>query len=368
MKLPLSMLAVSILLLTLSHALQAEIYRWVDENGVVNHSDSLPPGLSTTNTDVKPVAQPGQSVADAHVPDMDVEIRGVVQDAKGDPLHGVTMTIVERHTVPARLSSKEVRKKKKVNGNFVVSCRNCPIVKLRFRAPGYTSTEVKMEFTAEENAEIARWLEDRMTGATAPSASRPIRITRDNVRVVLQEKSKFPRLTRIEGQVSLTQDGPLRVLAGKSPKLGQEPYSYAKEKFNAENTAEETAMLLASLAGTSYKTLVRAHEANTLHTRRDRLHIELAGVEGGFVKVTPTARARNDKMKSMQQAPEHGYKKQLDIAMNETEGVYFYCKIGSFYGKGHITHEPRMRSRSGLYTHMEILMNRDGGRNLRSEY
>lgn len=368
MKLPMSMSAVIFLLLTLSNTLQAEIYRWVDENGVVNHSDSLPPGLSTTNTDVKPVAQSRQSVADAHLPDMDVEIRGVVQDAKGDPLHGVTMTIVERHTVPARLSSKEVRKKKKVNGNFVISCRNCPIVKLRFRAPGYTSSEVEMEFTAEEDAEIARWLEDRMTGATAPSASRPIRITRDNVRVVLKEKSKFPRLTRIEGQVSLTQDGPLSVLAGEPPELREEHHPRVRRISSDDNMGEESPMLLATLSGTSYDTLARAHKANTLHTRRDRLRIELAGVEGGFVKVTPAARRRSEKMKSMQQAPEHGYRKQLDIAMNETEGVYFYCKIGSFYGKGRITHAPRMGSRSGLYTHMEILMNRDGGRNLRSEY
>jgi len=109
MKSPSSMLAIIVLLPTLSGAVQAKIYRWVDENGVVNHSDSLPLGLSTTNTNVKPVAQHGQLAADADLPDTNVEIRGVVQDVNSNPLQGVTMTIVERHPVPGRLSSKEVR-------------------------------------------------------------------------------------------------------------------------------------------------------------------------------------------------------------------------------------------------------------------
>lgn len=98
------------------------------------------------------------------------------------------------------------------------------------------------------------------------------------------------------------------------------------------------------------------------------MHIELTGAEGGFVRVRPTAHARSDEMKNMQEAPESGYRKQLDIAMNEKERVYFYCKIGSYFGKGWITLEPRMASRSGLFTRVEILMNRDGGLNLKSQY
>jgi len=368
MKSPLSVLLMAILLSALPGLIQAETYRWVDKNGVVNLTDSLPAGQPVDTAQVEPDAQHGQSAAEIPLPDMDVEIRGVVQDTSGNRLQGVTMTIVERHPVPGRLSSKTVRKEKKVDGDFAISCRNCPIVKLRFHAPGYTSTTVNMEFTAEEDAEIARSLEDAFMGRTMPTTSTPVRITRDNIVVVMEEKGRFPRLTRIQGEVGLMQDGPLRVLAGKPPELSQQPYSYAVKQFNGGATDKGMAMLLPSLSGASYQTLARAHEANTLHTRSDRLYIELTGMEDGFIRVTPTARVRSDKMKNMKQAPESGYQKRLSIAMNDKEGVYFYCRIGSYYGKGWITHEPRMASRSGLFTHIEILMNRDGGRDLKSEY
>ena len=124
MKLPSGILALIILVPALSGVVQAEIYRWVDENGVVTHSDVPPPGLPAGKADVQPAAQPGHPATDDLSPDMNVEISGVVQDTHGKPLRGVTMTILERRSIPGRLESREVRKKHKVNGAFTISCRN----------------------------------------------------------------------------------------------------------------------------------------------------------------------------------------------------------------------------------------------------
>lgn len=81
-------------------------------------------------------------------------------------------------------------------------------MKLHFRAPGYTSTAVNMGLTADENAEIARSLEDKMTGGTTPTTSTPVHITRDNIVVVLEAKGKFARLRRIQGEVGSRRMAP----------------------------------------------------------------------------------------------------------------------------------------------------------------
>jgi hypothetical protein len=41
-----------------------------------------------------------------------------------------------------------------------------------------------------------------------------------------------------------------------------------------------------------------------------------------------------DKYNELEEAPENGYRKQLEIIPSQKKSVFFYCRIGEYYGKG----------------------------------
>lgn len=66
----------------------------------------------------------------------------------------------------------------------------------------------------------------------------------------------------------------------------------------------------------------------------------LAGQNSKFflakAPVRPTPSRRRDKYNELTEAPESGYRQQLEITPSQKDSVFFYCRFGEYYGKGQL--------------------------------
>lgn len=368
MKLPLITLALGILASSIFGDALAEIYKWVDENGVVNHSYLPPPDKpSTIVNDNSTKLERQTAVEDLFSYDLGHKISGVVQDSNGNPLPGVTMTVIMESTNPNNMETKRTKVTQNLDGAFSYSCQKCPIKKLRFTASGYESKTVPIRLTKQEEKLVWQNVTDKWVGKKTQAESTLSTITRDNLVVVLEKESASPRYNVIRGQVSLTKEGPMRILVGEPPDLRMNVYHAINKTSNTKNDKKNTAIILPSLSTSTSKQLLKEEDSHQLSRLSHPFHIELTNAEGGFVTVKPTESVFKEKLQNMRLAPEYGYKKMISVKMNASHGdsVFFYCKIGEFYGKGYMT-SPKTEKGGGLelVSHIEIEMNTEGGRNL----
>lgn len=352
--------------------IEAGVYKWVDENGTTHYSDTPPPGMAVEDSPAKPPAS--KKNAPRTTPKMPVGnvnfvLSGDVRDARGQLMAGVTMTIVERHQIPNTFEFKEKRKRQTVNGRFRIDCSGCPIHKLRFRAPGYLSEEYRIKGTPDEERFMARQLEGFLTGKKPAASIESMTIRRDNIKIVLQSEDSIVRLVRKGAQLWTARRAPFQVLAGPPNQLKQMVFSHAKEKKTvASKNGKPWATLVLTTGRMPFTFFASAGEANTLHTKDIPLYIELKDIEGGFIMATPVGTAYRKRFDSLQEAPATGYRPRLAVKPGQSEGVFFYCKIGSIYGKGEVVRPTYMKSRDTgmLRTYVTIYLNYSGSRNLKS--
>ena len=147
------------------------------------------------------------------------------------------------------------------------------------------------------------------------------------------------------------------VLAGKPPELKFVPsYLIEKEKAKARDKDGPFAVILFSTENAVFSELAEAGEANSFHTLDIPLHLELQGVEGGFIPVETTAFKIRDKYNELEEAPDNGYRKQLEIIPSQKKSVFFYCRIGEYYGKGQL-YQPSIRKlRDVPYVHASVVL------------
>jgi hypothetical protein len=97
----------------------------------------------------------------------------------------------------------------------------------------------------------------------------------------------------------------------------------------------------------------------------DTLHLELVQAEGGFVRATSSTSLTVRKMLDrMEEAPKFGYQARLRLRLHDNRDVYFYCKIGGYYGKGRLA-APGISDPDTIQSYIMIYMNPDGSRDMR---
>jgi hypothetical protein len=360
-------------ILAYSLCVEAKTYRWVDENGVKRFSDTPPPGMVAE----APAAARSKSTgkedpferARASVP-VRFEINGEIVDPDGNPLTDVTMTIEEHHFPPSSFEYQTIRKKSKVNGTFAVACTGCPIQSLHFKTPGYISEEYTISASElEERSMMARFVAV-MSGRDDPGGGEPFVFRRSGIRIILHPESSFVRLMLRDVQLTTGKEGPFLVLAGTPPKLKFVPSNLIeKEKAKARGKGDSFAILIFSTENAVFSELAEAGEANSFHTLDIPMHLELQGVEGGFIPAETTAFKISDKYNELEKAPANGYKKQLEILPSQKNGVFFYCRIGEYYGKGQLYRPLIRKVREVPYVHASVVLYLSpvaSSRNLRS--
>ncbi|WP_319408809.1 DUF4124 domain-containing protein [uncultured Desulfosarcina sp.] len=359
--------------LAYSFSVEAKTYRWVDENGVLRFSDTPPPGMAVE----EPAAPRSKSTGDedpferarASIP-IRFELNGEIVDPDGNPLTDVTMTIEEHHFPPSSFEYKTIRKKSKINKTFAVACTGCPIHSLSFRTPGYVSEEYTISASEhEEHSMMARFVAV-MSGKEDPGGGEPFVFRRSSIRIVLHPESSFVRVILRDVQLTTGEEGPFMVLAGKPTELKFVPsYLIEKEKAKARDKDGPFAVILFSTENAVFSELADAEEANSFHTLDIPLHLELQGVEGGFLPVETTAFKIRDKYNELEEAPENGYRKQLKIIPSQKKSVFFYCRIGKYYGKGQLYQPVIRKLRDVPYVHAFVVLYLSpvaGSRNLRT--
>jgi hypothetical protein len=253
------------------------------------------------------------------------------------------MTIEDHHFPPSSFEYENIRKESTVNGTFAVACTGCPIHSLRFRVPGYVSEEYTISPSEpEENSMMARFVAV-MSGKEDPGSGEPFVFRRSGIRIVLHPQSSFVRVILRDVQLATGEEGPFMVLAGKPPKLNFLPSNQIeKEKTRTRDKDAPFAIILFSTENALFSELADAGEANSFHTLDVPLHLELQGVDGGFIPAETTAFKLRDKYNELEEAPENGYRKQLEIIPSQKKSVFFYCRIGEYYGKGRL-YQPSIR-------------------------
>ncbi|MFH1983373.1 MAG: DUF4124 domain-containing protein [Pseudomonadota bacterium] len=369
--------AVSCVLLTFGLILfygpiHAKVYKWVDEGGITRFSDTPPPGV-VDNTPAQ-TDTPAEKETDPYGPDLDpinvtFDLSGEVRDAKGNLVNGVTMTILEHHPRPDTIGFKEVRKKQTVNERFHIACSGCPIHRLRFRAPGYLSEEYTIKATGAEEQRLQRQFVATAYGVNSPGALDPITIRRNDIVIVLQSEDSVVRLHRVEFRLSATSAGPFIVLAGPPETPKETSYRHALEQMSAATkTGSPYGMVLLSTGNMPFDHFASAGKKNTLHTLGTPLYLEIKEIDGGFVTATPATGPYRKRFDSLTEAPASGYRPQLTVSTSNTDGVFFYFKFGSVYGKGHLYCPVYMSINSNglLDTQVQLFLNPTGSRNLKS--
>lgn len=361
----------------LAGATDARIYKWVDDNGVTRYSDAPPPGMAETappraepTPDARvPQTPPGQTDPEVLPVNVNFELSGEVRNDNGELLDGVTMTIVENHPRAGELGFKQTRRKQIVNGRFTIDCSGCPIHRLRFRAPGYLSETYDITATPAEKARIVGQFAAAAYGAESPVAADPITIRRRGLVIVLKAETSVVRLRPVSAQLFTGADSPREVLYGTGTALREHGYTLAlKHRAEADSNGVAHAMITLSTGAMPFSYFASAGKQNALHLKDTALYLEISDIDGGFVPASPPRGAFRKRLDALTEAPAAGYQKRLPIKPTESDGAFFYCKIGAFYGKGHVvapTYVP-IGGEPMLRTHVEIYLNPNGRRNLKS--
>lgn len=160
------------------------------------------------------------------------------------------------------------------------------------------------------------------------------------------------------------------VLAGKPPKLKFVPsYLIEKEKAKTRDKDGSFAVILFSTGNAVFSELAAAGEANSFHTLDIPLHLEIQGAEGGFIPAETTVFKLRDKYNELEEAPASGYQKKLEIIPSQQKSVFFYCRIGDYYGKGQLYQPAIRKMRDAPYVHAAVVLYLSpvaGSRNLRT--
>jgi len=282
-----------------------------------------------------------------------VHLAGVVVDEEGNPLKDVKVNISEGRSDFRKESFTSSRERNAtVNGCFSERCWGCLALTMIFMKSGYFEEQIS---TGESSTDL---------------------------RIVLMKKGRLAPLVRIGGGISGGPSDQLEILCVE-PRTGHHAPSTvvlrgtelfvvgSRRKDETEKTPLNTPYLyLASPGGLGapFESGSRQHPTGE---RVEGVPVSVsvcASQEGdGFLEFEPRRLESLLAYREMREAPADGCRRCLPAPVWPTARptVFFYCKFGSFYGKGEISQAHFSGFRPGVVeAPVWLLMSADGTRNV----
>jgi hypothetical protein len=260
----------------------------------------------------------------------DIEIRGVLMNASGDSLYGVTIQVEDREYGDVVSRTPPSRETLVADGEFVVSRFGISSVSLVILKDGYYPISWSYNFSPDTPRRI------------------PDGVESFEIEVVLTPKPDPAPLRKIEGFARTAEDGSVeRVITAPSepapvPLSGEKLRAWKAKKrggpaLQLEGQLDEQGRFVIG----HYTPREQNHAVDGL--LHGWLRVSSGAVGDGFVRFTPEEIPHRSALglRSMNEAPADGYADSLElgVALGE-EVVYFYCRIGGQYGKGMVSGRP----------------------------
>ena len=369
-----------LLLTTLSLTAAAEIYRWVDENGVTVFSEHPPPGGAAEMSGETPPDAKSGSVRrspnsagwrETPIPggesmlDGPIAVSGTVVDGNGSPLKEakVSITGYDLSSSPYEPRRRDSKPRVLPDGTFMLRCDQCNVLVLKFSKDGYYPAEVEVSYLQESGDGIPR-LRKAMPDGSAPL------VEKRGVVVTLEEIAHPVRLREYHGTLSSGPDWTDHVLVIDADK--GRVWSLPHLQSSAGTTGEMPTYLKLDpgLNSSTLKLGINYRKAGRPRPPPvTQAYLEIANGEGGFVSYRPSTPVVKEAYRAMKAAPEQGYKRRFAVERLSQGNQFFYCRINGKYGKGRVTalrYESRKGVPQAVAAAVEIYLNEDGGRHLES--
>lgn len=297
-----------------------------------------------------------------------IRLAGVVVDEDGNALKDVTLVIGEGRFNPAAESFRSRSERRKtINGRFDESCRMCSGLTLMFMKNGYFEEVISFAATSEELDK-----EPERDGGSAT-----------DLRIVLMSNVGSASLVRIGGGLSAGVADRLDILRvepatgrripSRVALIGGKLFAFTSpRKDQTETTPLDVPFLYltsrAGLGGT-FETTTAKHPSSEVTVSGVPAEVLLcASREGdGFVLYEPRRDVSHLAYREMREAPADGYQRCIPAPIwpAERPKLFFYCKVGSLYGKGEVSTAAFSGFVPGeVEAHVSILINRNGTRNV----
>lgn len=333
------------------------------------------PGLWLLADPAKPSATPGRLAATQATSVKElfsgrIHLAGVVVDEAGNPLESVTMRVdVSRLDLGAESFFASEDTKKTIRGRFDERCSGCSSLTLTFTKAGYFEEEVSYSVRSEELS--------REPGTD--------KVNKTDIRVILMSEGRRAPLRKTGGGLSGGPVDRMEILKvepsvarfGPSQVVLRSGQLYSLTARGSDTTDQSPLKVpyvyLASPQGLGapFKAASRPYPSGSGRSIPSAPVSVLlcASQEGdGFVVYEP--KRPHLAYREMREAPATGYERCIaaPIWPAERTVVFFYCRVGSFYGKGQV----RQASFSGVKPGVVeapvwLLMNPQGTRNVAGE-
>ncbi len=274
-----------------------------------------------------------------------IEVAGFVVSATGDTIPDVTILVETTRLNAMGFETGESQEEKVVvDGYFRIDRENVSNVRLDF---------VKHGFFPE-----SRYF------SVGPQPHQAHDISLSDLEIVLIERPDPAQLVSIKGQLKSDAVGPVSIL------------QLLPGTRDAVNIRNENPPLKAHvptlILGVAAKSNGRLEKQRTRLENRMELDIpsiaklSFSGDEGGFLVFEPSVRSPHYWIgfREMQEAPESGYQRYLEITDEAPDYIFFYFRVNGKFGKGRIT-RPYLETSSDdslVIAPVILLMNDTGGR------
>jgi len=241
-------------------------------------------------------------------------VAGRLASEDGVALDGVRALVTTSYCVPGRLERRDVEERSVFDGGFVLDKSDAVSINIVFSKRGYFAETV--HFTAYDKSE------GRFGGFQA-----------DELNVVLRVRPEPASLVRVRGKLEASASGPTKML--QVSELGSARVDGAQDK-----QANSPELVLSSLLPNAKKIEASSYVASdgTRGLVPTGVRLTSTGVGDGFVvfRLSSAQRLPYLVFREMVKAPENGYESQIDFSKHLGDRVFFYCRIGGYYGKGWI--------------------------------
>lgn len=280
-------------------------------------------------------------------------LAGVVVDEEGNPLEDVRVAITEgRSDISKESFSTHWERERIVNGHFSERCWGCLSLTLTFVKSGY--------------------FEERIWSDTNSA----------DLQVVLMKEGLVAPLVRIGGGISGGPSEQLKILCVE-PRTGRHAPSTvvlrgtelfvvgSRRKDETEKTPVSAPYLYLTSPGGLGAPFEAGPRQHPTGERVEGLPVSVslcASQDGdGFAEYEPRRAESHLAYREMREAPADGYRRCMPAPVWPTARptVFFYCKFGSFYGKGEISQAHFSGFKPGVVeAPVWLLVNPDGTRNV----
>ena len=294
-------------------------------------------------------------------------LKGVVVDEQGKTLNDVALQIGEGRAKDFGFAADYVYRNQKVNGEFEVEVTNANSVGLYFSSTSYYGESLSF---STHVALPKNWDSLIMRGEKVD----PAVVKRDDIRVVLEKHGKLAEFKEITVSLESAASG-----SGKVWDLAHLVAGQDKDVKDIRDEASLPAKCLyldpeVTADGKLAMQMVRFGPNELPRPRRVR--IVMKG-DGGFIPVPTIAKTEARQYRTMKEAPEDGYQKELlwdSEALKQyfpstdsaKPGAFFYVKVGKLYGKGNL-HSLYTRLHDEAMATIVLHLQPDGSRNVEGE-